>query len=123
MKPVSIAFPNMPASPFVQGEILKRAAKLDEQCPGILSCHVVADIPHRHHKKGNQLRVHVTLKVRGHEFTVTREGAPTTLRRVVREAFDTAKHQLHDHWAARRDVKRRPARPAIRRSVNGNSAG
>jgi hypothetical protein len=121
MRPVTITFPNLTASPFVEGEIRKRAARLDEQVPGILSCHVVADIPHRHHKKGNELRVHVTIKVRAHEITVTRGGSPTTLRRVVREAFDAAKHQLQDHRALRRDVKRRSGR-SIRRSDDGRSS-
>jgi hypothetical protein len=120
MRPVSITFPNMPASAFVEGEIHKHAAKLDEQCPGILSCHVVADIPHRHHRKGNQIRVHVTVKVRAHETTVTREGEPAALRRLIREAFDAAKRHLHDRRATRRDLKRRPARLPAGRS--GKSA-
>jgi len=115
MRPVSITFPNMPASPFVEGEIRKRAAKLDEQCVGILSCAVVADIPHRHHRKGNALRVHVAVKVRGREVTVTREGETAALRRVIREAFDLAKQQLLDFRAVRREVTRRPARSLPRR--------
>ncbi len=113
---IAIAFPNMQPSPFIEGEIRKRAAKLDGQFPGIISCHIVADIPHRHHRKGNLFRVHIQVKVRGREVTVTRSGVPSTLRRVVREAFDVAARQLRDTVTLRRDVRRQGPRrrPAVR---------
>jgi hypothetical protein len=107
---IAIAFPNMQPSPFIEGEIRKRAAKLDAQFPGIISCHIVADIPHRHHRKGNLVRVHIQVKVRGRDVTVKRAGVPSTLRRVVREAFDVAARQLRDVVTLRRDVRRQAPR-------------
>ena len=94
--PIVITFPGMTPSPWIEGEIRTRAAKLDALCPGILSCHVAVDIPHRHHVRGNQFRLRIDLKVRGEEFVVVREGLPGALRRVLREAFDTARRQLLD---------------------------
>lgn len=109
---IAIAFPNMQPSPFIEGEILKRAAKLDAQFPDAISCHVVADIPHRHHRKGNLFRVHIQVRVRGREVVVKRAGVPSTLRRVVREAFEVAARQLRDGVTLRRDARRQPARRA-----------
>ena len=82
-QPIAITFPNMPPSPWIEQEIHKRAEKLDAQCPGILSWHVVADIPHRHHQRGNLVRLLLALHIRGEEIIVSREGAPDAFRQVI----------------------------------------
>ena len=114
-QPLTIAFPGMKADPTIEAEIRKRAAKLDALCPGIMSCHVVADIPHRHHQKGNNFRVQIDIKVRRAEIAVARDGPQKDLRVVLRQAIDTARRRLQDHTRQRRDVKRRA--PSARRSA------
>lgn len=117
-QPMTITFPGMKPDPAIEAEIRKRAAKLDAICPGIMSCHVVADIPHRHHQHGNNFRVRIDLKVRREEIAVAREGSEKDLRLVLKRAFDVARRRLQEHLRQRRDVKRRvasPRRAAVKR--------
>jgi hypothetical protein len=116
--PMSISFPRKKPDPVLEAEIRKRAEKLDALCPGIISCHVVADIPHRHHQRGNNFRVRIDIKVRREEIAVARDGPQKDLRLVLRRAFDVARRRLQEHLRQRRDVKRRMAtvrRPAAKR--------
>jgi len=117
-QPITITFPGMKPNPVIEAEIRKRAGKLDALCSGIISCHVVADIPHRHRQHGNNLRVRIDIKVRREEIAVARDGPQKDLRLVLRRAFDVARRRLQEHARHRRDAKRRVAsvrRPAAKR--------
>ena len=108
-QPLTITFPGMKPNPAIEAEIRKRVAKLDAQCPGIISCHVVADIPHRHHQRGNHFRLRIDLKIRREEIAVARDGPQKDIRVVLRQAFDVARRRLQEHIDARRDGRRRVA--------------
>jgi hypothetical protein len=112
---MTITFPRKKPDPGIETEIRKRAVKLDTLCPGIISCHVVADIPHRHHQRGNNFRVRIDIKVRRDEIAVARDGPQKDIRLVLRQAFDVARRRLQEHASQRRDVKRRVA--VARRTV------
>jgi hypothetical protein len=117
-QPITITFPRKKADPAIEAEIRKRAGKLDAVCPGIISCHVVADIPHRHHQRGNNFRVRIDIKVRREDIAVARDGSQKDLKLVLRQAFDVARRRLREHASQRRDVKRRVSagrRPAAKR--------
>jgi Sigma 54 modulation protein / S30EA ribosomal protein len=117
-QPITITFPGMRPNPVIEAEIRKRAGKLDALCPGIISCHVVADIPHRHRQRGNNFRVRIDIKVRREEIAVARDGPQKDIRLVLRRAFDVARRRLQEHARHRRDAKRRVAavrRPAAKR--------
>jgi hypothetical protein len=114
---MTITFPGMKPDPTIEAEIRKRAGKLDALCPGIISCHVVADIPHRHHQRGNHFRLRIDLKVRREEIAVARDGPQKDMGLVLKRAFDVARRRLQEHIRQRRDVKRRvpsPRRPAVK---------
>jgi Sigma 54 modulation protein / S30EA ribosomal protein len=116
-QPMTITFPGMKPDPTIEAEIRKRAGKLDALCPGIISCHVVADIPHRHHQRGNHFRLRIDLKVRREEIAVARDGPQKEMGLVLKRAFDVARRRLQEHIRQRRDVKRRvssPRRPAVK---------
>ena len=116
-QPMTITFPGMKPDPTIEAEIRKRAGKLDALCPGIISCHVVADIPHRHHQRGNHFRLRIDLKVRREEIAVARDGPQKDILLVLKRAFDVARRRLQEHIRQRRDVKRRvpsPRRPALK---------
>jgi hypothetical protein len=114
-QPINITFPREKPDPIIETEIRKRVVKLDALCPGIISCHVVADIPHRHHQHGNSFRVRIDIRVRRDEIAVARDGSRKDIRLVLRQAFDVARRRLQEHASQRRDVKRRMA--AARRTV------
>lgn len=118
---MTITFPGMKPNPAIESEIRKRAAKLDALCPGIISCHVVADIPHRHHQRGNHFRLRIDLKVRREAIAVARDGPQRDLRLVLKQAFEVARRRLQDHIGQRRDVKRRVVF-SRRTAIKGRSA-
>ena len=114
---MTITFPGLKPDPLIEAEIRKRAEKLDALCPGIISCHVVADIPHRHRQRNNHFRVRIDIKVRREEIAVARDGPQKDLRLVLRRAFDVARRRLQDHARQKRDGKRRVVarRPPVTR--------
>jgi len=116
-QPMTITFPGLKPDRLIEAEIRKRADKLDAQCPGIISCHVVADIPHRHRQHNNHFRVRIDIKVRREEIAVARDGPQKDLRLVLRQAFDVARRRLQDHTRQKRDGKRRVVarRPPVKR--------
>lgn len=108
--PVQIAFHNMTASEELESRILLEADRLDEVFGRIMSCRVVVDVPHRHHREGNFYQVRIDLKVPGREIAVNREpgqhGDYRDLDIAIRDAFDEARRQLEDLARVRRgDVK------------------
>lgn len=101
--PVTVTFLGIPHSEWLEADIRKRAAKLDTCCRDIISCHVVVDLPHRHHEKGNPFSLRITVTARGEEIAVRREGLRKQLRVVLRDAFDVVRRRLLDG-----EDKRRP---------------
>ena len=102
--PVTVTFLGISHSEWLEADIRKRAAKLDSCCRDIISCHVVVDLPHRHHEKGNPFSLRIAVAARGQEILVKRGGLRKQLRVVIRDAFDVAWRRLQDDGE-----KRRPA--------------
>jgi ribosome-associated translation inhibitor RaiA len=100
--PVTVTFLGIPHSESLEADIRKRAAKLDACCRDIISCHVVVDLPHRHHEKGNPFSLRITVTARGEEIAVRREGLRKELRVVLRDAFDVVRRRLLDGEDRRR---------------------
>ena len=88
----------------IESEIQKHAAKLDADCRGIVSCHVVLDLPHKHHRRGNPFGLRIAVSTSGDEVVVQREGLKDDLSVVVRDAFDIVRRRLQDHAEKRRAV-------------------
>ena len=102
--PVTVTFLGISHSEWLEADIRKRAAKLDACCRDIISCHVVVDLPHRHHEKGNPFSLRIAVAARGEEIAVKRGGLRKQLRVVIRDAFDVVRRRLQDDGD-----KRRPA--------------
>ena len=99
--PVQITFKNMDPAPAVEAKIRERTARLDRFYDRIVGCRVVVESPHRHHRKGRQYRVKITISVPGRDIEVSREGpedpAHADILVSLRDAFDAAKRRLRDH--------------------------
>jgi hypothetical protein len=87
-----------------------------------MSCRVVVDLPHRHHRSGNVYQIRIDIKVPGQEIAVTRELGEhdpyyANVDVAIRDAFDSAARQLKDYVRRhRKDVKHHDA-PARGRVV------
>jgi cold shock CspA family protein/ribosome-associated translation inhibitor RaiA len=99
--PLQIAFHNLPHSDGIESAIRDGAEWLDQYYDRIMSCRVVVDRPHRHHKGGNLYHVRIDMKVPGAELVVGREPAEhieyKDLSIMIHDAFDEARRQLADY--------------------------
>jgi ribosome-associated translation inhibitor RaiA len=105
--PLQITFRHMDPSPALEARIRRKAEELDQVFDRIVSCRVVVECRHRHHKQGNLFEIHIDLAVPGsqviagrtHRINHAHEDAHVALR----DAFDAARRQLEEHIRAIRD--------------------
>ena len=99
-----ITFRGMGQSDAVEAHIRDRIDELDRFHQGIVSCRVVVECGHRHHRKGRIYHLTIDIKVPGHEIAVRRDPAEhhahEDINVAIRDAFDASRRQLQD--AARR---------------------
>jgi ribosomal subunit interface protein len=99
--PLQITWRDMPPSPAIEAEIRERVAKLAQFHDHIVSCRVVVESPHEHHRKGKFYQITIDLKVPGKEIVVSREPGQNHAHEdfyvALRDAFDAARRQLQDH--------------------------
>ena len=135
--PVQITYRNMQPSAAVSARINQEAARLDRYFPRIVSCRVVVETPHRHHKWGELFHLRIELGVPGadvvirHEPTLHRALSHGDFRKwskhfeihtphkdvyvTIRDAFKAARRRLEDHARRLRgDVKMHLRAPAPR---------
>ena len=98
---LQITFKNLDRSPHVEEKIRERAAKLGRCYTGILSCHVIVELLHRHHRHGNHYHVRVDVTVPGDQLVSTQEPeelhAYTDVYVAIRDAFDVMDRMVEDH--------------------------
>ncbi len=114
--PMQISFHNMEPDAEVEQMVRERAAKLERFYDRIMSCRVVIDIPHRHHKNGNVYQIRLDITVPGGEIAVSREAPGQTAAKAlpiaIKEAFEAAIRQLEDYARKRRqEVKHLEEQP------------
>lgn len=111
MKPSpQITFKNLPESDALKDLVYKRLDRLDRLFPRIIDCHVLIESPHRHHYRGNHIRVRVELYVPGKRLVVSRDpdlnSAHKDAQVAVRDSFNSIDRQLQDYARELRgDVK------------------
>jgi ribosomal subunit interface protein len=105
MLPLQITVRNVSLSEAAEDNIRTRAARLDRYFDRIMSCRVVVEAPHRHHRKGLRYNVRIDMTVPGEELVIKRE-PHEDLYVAIRDAFDAAKRQLESYVRRlRREVK------------------
>jgi cold shock CspA family protein len=104
--PLQIAFHNMPHDAQIESMIRANADWLENYSEAIMSCRVVVDRPHLHHRDGNFYQLRIDLKVPGDELVVKREPGQHAEAKdidiMIREAFDELRRQLQEYGRRRR---------------------
>jgi cold shock CspA family protein len=115
--PLQITFRNMPPSLAIEDNIREKASKLESFYDRIMSCRVIVEAPHRHHRKGKAYEVRIDLTVPGGKLVVNR--APKRLdaaklrqqkvsekeEKELIESHEPSKHTAHeDIYVAIRDA-------------------
>ena len=99
--PVQITFRDIPHSDAVTAHVEKRAAKLETFALNIIHCHVVVEMPHRHHTHGERYHVRIDAHLPGKEVVVSRTSphGAEDLNALLDEAFTDAERLLAEHHA------------------------
>jgi cold shock CspA family protein/ribosome-associated translation inhibitor RaiA len=123
--PLQITFRNMPPSQAIEDNIREKTSKLESFYDRIMSCRVIVEAPHRHHRKGKAYEVRIDLTVPGGELVINRSpkrlkaaksglmeppetklieshepskhGAHADVYVAIRDAFNAAGRKLQDH--------------------------
>jgi ribosomal subunit interface protein len=109
-------------SEALEAHIRDKAKKLDEFFNHIMSCRVVVEMPHKHHRQGKQFNVRIDIGVPGSEIVVNRDHAED-IYVALRDAFDAAKRQLEEYARKiRGDIKtHQPKRPEESEDVDAGN--
>lgn len=94
--PLQITIRDIPPSEALETHIRDKVNKLEEFFNHIMSCRVVVEMPHKHHRQGKQFNVRLDIGVPGSEIVVNRDHAEDVYV-ALRDAFDAAKRQLEDY--------------------------
>ena len=118
-KPLEITYRHMKPSEALDAAVSKYAAKLEKICDEIVSCTVIFEEPHKHHRKGNLFHFSVVVTVPGRQIVVRQSQDDNHAHEdpyvSLRDAFEGVRRQLQDHMRKRRgDVKRHESPPCGR---------
>ena len=106
MLPLEVTFRDLEPSDAVRTRIERKAAELERFDDRILSCRVLVEAHHRHHRKGRLYHVRVEIDVAGGFIVVSREpGAAHEHEDVyvaIRDAFAAAVRRVEDYVRRRR---------------------
>ena len=94
--PLQITIRDVDHSEALEVHIRDKANKLGEFFDHITSCHVVVEMPHKHHHQGKQFNVRIDIGVPGDKIVVNRDHHEDVYV-ALRDAFDVAKRMLEDH--------------------------
>ncbi len=110
--PLQLTIRDVDHSEALETHIRAKVEKLEEFSKHITSCHVVVEVPHRHHHQGKQFNVRIDIGVPGSEIVVNRDHAEDVYV-ALRDAFDAAKRRLEDYARKiRGDIKAHEPRRA-----------
>jgi cold shock CspA family protein len=126
IQPVQITYRNVEPSEPIEGLVREAAAALDRFSLRITGCHVLIEMPHRHHARGNRYHVRVDLVLPGREIVVKRQAGPRPalegarrarflkqeetqlphrdLRLAIHDAFRAASRRLQDYVRRQRQA-------------------
>ena len=105
--PLEIDYRHLSPSPAIESAIRQRVEKLDRFHPKLMSCRVIVDAAHGHHRRG-AYSVHVIAQVPGRVLNVSRDHGTghEDFHVALRDAFDALRRQLEDRARVERgDVK------------------
>ena len=115
--PVQITFRDLVPLPSLEPEIRRRADKLDQWTPDVMSCHVVVAASGNRHRTGHEYSVKVSVRVPDAEIAATTHHDDQDIHRAVHGAFDAVGRQLEDYARQRRGQVKPHEAPAKRAAL------
>lgn len=100
--PIEIVFRDLIPLPSLEGDIRRRAAKLDQFVPTLMSCHVVVEASANRHRNGHLYAVKIDVRVPGDELIAGEHHRSKDVEIAVRGAFDAMGRRLEDYARRKR---------------------
>ena len=104
----AITFHDLRPSNAVEATVHRWVARLEPLCERIVRCEVHIAQPHRSHRHGRSIEVHVMLSVPGSDIASSRVRHEDAYAAIA-DAFRCTRRQLLDALASRRDFVEAPA--------------
>lgn len=118
--PVEVVFRDMVPLPSLEGDIRRRADKLRQWAPDLMSCRVVVEAQANRHRSGHIYTVKIDVSVPGDDLVAGDHHANEEIAIAVRGAFDAIGRRLEDRERRRRgQVKQHAHRPAGNQGETG----
>ena len=99
--PLQITYIHMYAPDGLDDIIREHVAQLEQRFGRIMSCRVVVEAPHKHHRKGTHYHCRIDLTIPRKEIVVSREPplnkAHEDVFVAIRDAFRVARRRLEEH--------------------------
>lgn len=122
--PVQVTFRDLVPLPSLEGDIRRRAAKLEEFAPDLSSCHVVVEATGNRHHQGHRYLVKIDLRLPGEQIFAGQHHGSEDIELAVRGAFDAMARRLEDHVRKRRgQVKQHAAKPSATPGAKAGDGG
>ena len=118
--PLQVTFRDLVPLPSLEGDIRRRAAKLEEFAPDLSSCHVVVEATGNRHHQGHRYLVKIDVRLPGEEFFAGQHHGSEDIELAVRGAFDAMARRLEDHVRQRRGQVKQHA-PKARATPTGKA--
>lgn len=109
--PLQVNFRDMMPLPSLEADIRRRAAKLEQFAPKLMSCHVVVEATGNRHHQGHRYVVKIDVRVPGEEVFAGEHHGHEDIALAVRGAFDAVTRRLEDYAQRRRREVKRHAPP------------
>ena len=109
---VQITLRGMAHSDTLNEHIRGEASKLEKFCDRMISCHVVVDKPHKHHR-ANQFTVRLDISIPRNELVINREHED--VHAALHDAFQAAARQLKE---LKQDHKRQSRETVASRGIS-----
>lgn len=95
---LQVTYRDFPPPALSEERIRERLDRLCKLHPRITGCHVVAESPHHHHRKGRLYRIRIDLTVPGGELVINRDHhdkhGHEDFYVALRDAFQAAERRL-----------------------------
>lgn len=109
--PLQVTFRDLMPLPSLEDDIRRRAEKLEQFVPELMSCHVVVEATGNRHHQGHRYVVKIDVRVPGDEIFAGEHHADEDIAIAVRGAFDAIGRRLEDYARRRRgQVKHHPGK-------------
>lgn len=114
--PLEVTFRHMEPSDAMDANIREHVERLEKFVDNIMSCHVIVEAPHQHHRHGQMYKISIQITLPKHKINVSRgrdlHHAHEDPYVAIRDAFNAARQQLQKIVRVRRgDVKQHEAPP------------